>query len=57
MNDFQSLFQAHPETFCSYFPFAYNLKLLFQIQLHITYAPPNVKSLNYMFQCCLLVHG
>ena len=39
-SDFQSLFQARPETFCNFIFYLHkNLKLLCQI--HITDAPPN----------------
>ena len=27
------------------------------IQIHIAYAVSNIKRFNYVFQCCLLVHG
>ena len=40
-SDFQSLFQARPETFCNFIFYLHsNLKLLCQI--HITHAPPNI---------------
>ena len=47
MNDIQSLFQAHRETFWTFiFHFHSNLKLLCQIQIHLTYAPSNVKRVE-----------
>ena len=45
MIDFQSLFQAHPKSFCSFiFQMHSNLKLFYQIQIHIIHAPSNVNE-------------
>ena len=47
MTDFQLVFQAHPETFCTFiFPLHSNLKLICQIEIHITHAPTNVKEVE-----------
>ena len=52
MTDFQLVFQAHPETFCTFiFPLHSNLKLICQIEIYITHAPTNVKEV----ELCVLV--
>ena len=52
MTDFQLVFQAHNETFCTFiFPLHSNLKLIYQIEIHITHAPTNVKEV----ELCVLV--
>ena len=52
MTDFQLVFQAHHETFCTFiFPLHSNLKLIYQIEIHITHAPTNVKEV----ELCVLV--
>ena len=52
MTDFQLVFQTHRETFCTFiFPLHSNLKLICQIEIHITHAPTNVKEV----ELCVLV--
>ena len=52
MTDFHLVFQAHHETFCTFiFPLHSNLKLICQIEIHITHAPTNVKEV----ELCVLV--
>ena len=47
MTDFQLVFQAHHETFCTFiFPLHCNLKLICQIEIHITHAPTNFKEVE-----------
>ena len=47
MTDFQLVFQTHRETFCTFiFPLHSNLKLICQIEIHITHAPTNVKEVE-----------
>ena len=52
MTDFQLVFQAHPETFYTFiFPLHSNLKLICQIEIHITHTPTNVTEV----ELCVLV--